>query len=718
MIRKQLLACVIGCSIGLFGCNDSNSPKSSSTATSAKKNENVTVTAMDGYLIGAKVYKQDSDGNCLVSEASLGKTDDKGKVSVKLSDLANGYCVVADTQTKDMDDNGKFLTAGYTLYSPKPSLLGTENAPVISPLTTYLHRALKDETGSKTKQEIIETAKKELAKALQLDGDSDEITALLATDYIDAKKTASDDNTKKAAKNLHTMAQLLADMEMSEKLTKKVTINIAKATHSEFDNIIGDNQHLDKIVAILSSDEHFEKFTAENTDEMKKVITDNINKALPKRLSVSSATLSKQLEQKIAQSINNSSSDLEIDNITISGINGENSSDKVKYKLTQKIKGSAPLPLEIKNISFENNTLTIPKLKYVQNGDYAYRLYIEKDIEGKKYTSNAIEFDVTITKKQVANSGPTFDANSETAKMLIEALAKQAENSDSFTPEQDYTDFGLGIIPASFNFDLRNRPLSPMFLDDSDSNVEVKLHANPIDFANIKEGDMPALTKRDLPGYYNISIGTLPIPKNRVKKYRVTLYAVDSKGAVSENGLTFILTIDSVGGINKAEITSHNADEQSATTGVKIKAVMLTDSDIANIASFAKIYLNGNTTDNVSLDSLFSVYEYLCDQENKCQQSKNLFKSFIVSDTSSDAYLKIDDSGGDNTFKFNRNKVDSEKETVLSISSAGEPVRIYRVMNKSSVKVQDINDYYNGVKLVMSPATDGGQATVAATFEK
>ncbi|WP_064609380.1 hypothetical protein [Photobacterium sp. J15] len=707
MAHKKLIATLVGCTVALAGCNSSDK-ENKATATQDK----VTVTAMDGYLINAKIYKQDEKGTCLKDGKLLGTTNNDGQVTIEKSELSDGYCAVTDTATIDKDNPGETLTEGYTLYSPAPQLLGSVDSPVISPLTTYIHNTIKELDTSATEQEIkeaIKLAKSELAGALHLDSSSDDITTLLTSDYIEAKKTAE---VKDAAESLHTMAQLLVGVNDEEQsLNKKQVINIARSLKTYGDIATGD---LEKIAVYIEANiNEFNK----DTDEPVKEIDSNVLKEIPQPLSAMSENLRNQLSAKISEAADarsDKSASLKLSNVEITNITDNNNTEAdVTYVLTQQLVGSTfDATSVVTDITFKNDVLTIPSLSFSQKGKYEFKLYVKKTIENKEYKSKSIEFDVTVTEEQVANTAPQFKANSAVVSQLLEKLVDKAEGSDAFNDEEDWSAFGLGITPAYYTFTAYNLNLAELFSDDSDEPVTVKLHLNSADFSAIEESKLPELAGPDQDtGTYSFGSGEYPIPETDSKSYRMTMYAEDKHGAKSNSGFEFTLTINSN---ETATITSNQNKGISNEISGGFTGTLLSAATLSKIESQIAAYLNDSRPEPVeSLDALIEIDDYLCTKENECRKEKGNGGNYSLSDST---YLEIDNSEVFvTTFRWTGKKVESEQTIFLTPKTDDKEIKIYSVDSPSSVKVDDLDNYATSIKLIISPDTGSG-VTVKASL--
>ncbi|ELR66219.1 hypothetical protein C942_00276 [Photobacterium marinum] len=706
MAHKKLIATLVGCTVALAGCNSSDKENK---ATAAQ--DKVTVTAMDGYLINAKIYKQDEKGTCLKDGKLLGTTNNDGQVSIEKNELSDGYCAVTDTATIDKDNPGETLTEGYTLYSPAPQLLGSVDSPVISPLTTYIHNTIKELDTSATEQEIkeaIKLAKSDLAGALLLDSSSDDITTLLTSDYIEAKKTAE---VKDAAESLHTMAQLLVGVNDEEQsLNKKQVINIARTLKAYGAIATGE---LEKIAVYIKGNiNEFNKDTDEPVE-----IDSSVLKDIPQPLSTKSESLKQQLNAKISEAADarsDKSASLQLSNVEITNITDNNNTEAdVTYVLTQKMVGS---PFDatsvVPDITFKNDVLTIPSLSFSQKGKYEFKLYIKKTIEDKEYQSKSIEFDVTVTEEQVANTAPQYKANSAVVSQLLENLVDTAEGSGAFNDEMDMSDFGGGILPAYYNFTAYELNLAGLFSDDSDEPVTVKLHLNSADFSTIEESKLPELTGPDEDtGTYSFGSGEYPIPETDSKSYRMTIYAEDKHGAKSNSGFEFTLTINSN---ETATLTSNQSEGISNETSGGFTGTLLSAATLSKIESQIAAYLNDSRPEPVkSLDTLIEIGDYLCTKENECKKVKGNGGNYSLSDNT---YLEIDnDQVFLTTFRWTGKKVESEQTILLTPKSNDKEIKIYSVDSPSSVKVDDLNNYATSIKLIISPNTGSG-VTVKASL--
>lgn len=699
MANKVLMATFMSSIFALTGCGSDSS--SSSSSDSPTNSNNVTITAMDGYLYKAQVFQQDANGICLTDEEALGTTDENGQLSVALTELANGYCVVTTTDTIDQDFPDQTLTTGYTLYSPAPRLLGTADAPVISPLTTYIQTVIDEtqtEDSSATEQEIlnaIETAKTELSDALGLDGDSEEITKFLVADYVAADS--------EAASSLHVMAQLLVGINDQEApADSEQIINIATAARDQIADIaenITDQTNTELLASIVVYIENnIDNFADESNvaDLSSDINNPSLLAQLPQPVSFDADSLQTQLQVAIDTTSTNSgdnSVNLVLTDTTLSGITDSDESE-ITYVLTQKKSGSIWNADIVATASDSSQEFTINELTFNQYGTFEFEIYTQKTITNEgidtSYNSRPIAFTVEITSDQVANTAPVYNGDdSDIAIALFEELKATAEDSYIF----DGSAYGL---ESSFSMTIRNNDLNALFLDDTNRLSIASNDADAYFYYN------------DSTGLYSYSLGDITVPAEGSSSTNLTLYAIDDHGAKSEQTFNYTVVVSSDFTATVTSSTDSIEDSVSeAVYGEEFIGIMLPTSYLETLEAQVESYLNGTEVESdPALEQILSLYAYQCAEDNTCVQNDGYEGAYSLNDST---YLTVDDSIVGNTKLQATGTTLSEIQYIQLVPKVnGESVSIYEVSSRTSLEISDIDDFGNFIELEISPDTGAG----------
>jgi hypothetical protein len=722
MKNLNTLLIALGTTMALSGCGGSGG--SSAGAEDSK----TTVTAIDGYLHNALIYKQNSNGDCLVNDVLLGTTDKDGQAQVNLTDLANGYCAVATLDTVDQDYPTSTVAEAFTLYSLTPRLLSQTEFPVISPFTTFIQNYVNEMTvanPSASEDDIlsaINSAKIELVAALNLDGDDEAITDMLTNDYIKFKSSADTENLKNAAANLHVMAQLLVSInDDSQKISADKVINIAKSATTQIEAIAEDRDNSSTLLANIAIyiENNIDQFSDEMFSDEKKrsTLQADINNPvklaqLPTQPSIEATSLASLLTTAITNGVEatgDSTINLVLNDIEFDGITTEGDST---YILTQK-KADSIWDTEIvansaeNSAEFENDIYTVKELTFNQYGTFEFELYTQKTIiDGETdtvYNSKPVVFTVEISAEQVANTAPTYTgSDSEEATELLATLNTAAQDSYAFF---DGSEFGLD---TTFSISLRNSDLNSLFSDSNSLLVE--------------SSDLGAyLSYNDSTGLYFYSPSQIVVPSEGSLSVQVMLYAVDAQNAKSEQGFSYTVTVNSdlTATVTATDNSNSGNNNEAPQYGEEFYGVMLPTSYLTTLESHVADYLNGITPEpDVSMEQLFIIYTYKCSTKNTCIQKDGYLGAYSLDDNT---YLKMitKTTGVDFTATYIEATgiMISEQQTVkLTPSESDNSVKIYKVENKTSTEISDINDFGSYIKLVISP-DNGNGITVAASIE-
>ncbi|WP_413283701.1 hypothetical protein [Vibrio sp. MA40-2] len=730
MSQHKLILALMGCSIALAGCGGDSSNDTGTTGPITTSN-NVTITAMDGYLYKAHIYKQDGNGNCLTDGESLGTTDSNGQLVVTLSDLADGYCAVTTSNTIDQDFPNQTLTENYTLYSPSPRLIDSTDAPVISPLTTYIHNAMEEAESSNsnvTEQERIdaaEQAKTQLADALGLDGNDDSITDLLASDYV-AMKTQGSDDVQEAAKNLHVMAQLLVqlfDEDSSVNVTQ--TINIAKSAATVLDNIADDptssanRTYLENIAIYVEN--RIDKFGIEDFESSSSLseLSSDISNAsklaeMPQRPSVEGSALKSLFEHAISAqvaAVNDNTVNLVLPDFSISGITEDS---YASYVLTRKKVGAIWDAETITDASQSNGKLNISGLTFNQHGSYDFQLTSKKVLSGfsdedETFESAPVTFTVDVTETQVANSAPVFSGTeSETATSILNNLISAAEAESAYDP--GFVLDGVVYVEPNYSFQVKSQNMAEMFTDDSGDLVTVDQHLNPSDFQGLT--DLAFLIEVST-GMYSFNTGSLPLAEDEADTYRVTFYATDSLGAKSDTGLqiTIAVNTDNTGSVT---ITKNNTNDNSSVVTPEysetFRAVLMTSAKKDQIRDTIIAKLNHSSLPNVAVNQVYEITEQACSNDGVCTTPVTIelgsgSSNDLVFSLSSNSYIGTTEGSGNLLFSAIDTNVTTPETAVLSATLNGETVKIYEVDTNENL-TSEIGTYGEQFEFIINSASD------------
>ncbi len=699
MIKINSLSAAISATLLLAGCGGSSSSDSVPMAN---------ITAIDGYLSQAKIYKQNEDGQCLSNVEPLAVTNDQGQAAVILADLEAGFCVVADDSTIDMDHPEAPIAMGFTMYAPELSLLGQVDDTVISPFTSYLQEVLKDAKaldsaiGTEELQTTINQAKIDLLSAFDLESDNANISDLLTTDFI-AAKTATNNTVQTAAHKLHRLAQVIVNITAQNQVipTSEQTVNLAIVLEIELQD---EDADLDKLATFLAP-RIDELSDSNNIPELKGIVSDPVLMDQIPVISAEVASLSQQLTNAIEDADGDYDENLGLPliNLVLEGISiANNDIDNGITLQLKKSKIDSDWDAEVvastneEGTNFSNGMLSIDELIIKQSGDFVYRLTIDKQIDDNTYTSNVIAFNLNIAESVVPNQAPEYAGNeAEQSEALITLMDEAVNDVYAIFDPNDYDLEG----DAELSLDSGFVELTELFSDAQQQTIEFVVVANAADFANISADEQPDLFCFDSLGC-SLST-TVPVPSEGESSYRMQIWALDSIGAMSAKALDFTLTIDA----DKIRSVTFNygsddSGDNNSNYGTPFNGVMMKQSQLDAAGTQISMPLKGEEPD-YEVSQMFAVKEYQCNNEDKCVETSTVIAmaGYTIEDN---PYLIIN-----NGFIVATDTAVSETTTVsLTPNFSGDNVKIYLVDAEQTIVEGGIENYGQQLSLELSPNGD------------
>jgi hypothetical protein len=719
MSRIKLLSILFaGTLIGCGGESNDTDPKD----TDPNSND-ITITAIDGYLYNALLYKQSEDGVCLTTEL-LGTTDEGGQVSASITDLADGYCVVATSSTIDQDNPNAPIGSGFTIYSPAPRLLEQGENIVISPFTSYIQQSISDklsESPAASEEEILATissAKVKLADALGLDSSDQAVLNVLLSDYVDGKLNASSSELQEVSQKAHTFARLAIQIESqnSDVLEADEFINLAKITVDKLDDMSNDESSFDDVSSFMSGRK--DSLIDDNSVyTLKNVVNNPVIMADMPYLNADPQQLLAIISQAITDNSGNFNStvgldlgvvnftDIYIDNAEM-GVDARIILSQTKVGATwsaEKLAITGNSDQNDDTASFVGNTLTPNTFALTQSGTFIYTLSVEKEIDGYTYPSNSISFELNVSNTEVPNSAPEYLGNmSNAVETVLEQLIDDATSSGAIF---DPSEYGLEG-PAEFSMNTGGIDLSSLFEDSDGDELTVSVAGNQSDFAE-------ALGQAEYQcfGSYCIFGMKDTLPTEGEKSYRVSVRAEDALGAKSDLAFNFIISIDSEQNANVTLTTDSSTGPNNGNSyNEDFNAVFITPTRATLIKNtlLEKLGVEYDNTNNVSAEQMFEVRSYRCTDDNKCQQGTT--GNFIaVTSLSTNSYFTLADDG---TLTATGVEVSGTETIKLTATYDSQPIKIYESDNDYNLNV-DIDTYGEYFEFIIEAGP-----TVTVTIKK
>jgi len=719
MKNNKLIPVAIACSMAIAGCGGGSGENTATTSN------DVTITAMDGYLSSAVIYAQDAEGKCLSNGTPLGTTNAQGQITVARSALTNGYCVVTTSNTRDSDSPNEPISETKVMYSPAPDLLGLENAAelTITPYTDYLYDVVKAEnsTDKAVLTNAVSTAKTDIANQMGISED------LMFTDYVALDKGTDSDGS---GKKMHDMAKVLFALDSKQNPTSKnIVLNTIREVSSQLSAIPdGDagNELLDQMISLLggyTSDLDVENYDPDDSSSIDLSDTTALT-GMPK-LTANSNTLTTTLVNAIDTATYDAANGLVLTGLTLNEISVENA-DGAKLILARKREGSTDQPMIIASATigtagstdtatFSNNIFDpTTDLSFGQAGTYSYSLYIEKIIDGKTYTSNKVTFNIAVSQEKCPNTAPVFAGMDSSTVATI--IARMNSKSSTFDPSQ----FGLdGPAELSVsNIDISVSEFATLFSDDAAQTLTYKAESTKSGFVTAPNID-DFLVRLGFSQNYGFN-AKVNFPASGSESYPVTIYAEDNLGMRSENSLEFTITVNS----NKeASIVANTSDggpgdsDNGSSEGITVIAAMLKTSYVENLVSQVQYIVNNLSTDPgaTSVDSIIYPNQYSCNStSNICTKSADVSGTvtYTISDNSLLEIGEVTVDGISNTIRKIIAKSGATLNAPMTIrvtptTAGGDAIRIYTGSNlgrpdTATQNVDDVTSYGTAIEFTIN----------------
>ncbi|WP_298441894.1 hypothetical protein [uncultured Ferrimonas sp.] len=693
--NKKLIPTMIGGLFALTGCGGSSG--GSSEPTEPTLPTNVTITAIDGYLSGADLYLL-NDGQCSSDNAKLGTTDANGQLDVKRVDVANGYCLITTAATRDGDAPNAQLASTHMLYAPAPELLGMGEASelVISPYSDYLYAASQ---GSDDKQTAIDAAISELTRELDVE------QADLLGDFIKADNHA-----------LHDVAQVLFDLDTTDaELSAIATLNVVKELAPKVAADLTDTE-IAQLVSLF--DGHRAKLdSADYDDSLIDVDDTTLLDAMP-TVSADAVALKTTVDEAIvaAAELYSDESGLVLTDLALTDI----SATAGKLVLVRKdaagnatILGTASVAeaAETDSATFANGIFTPNTAPmFGLAGDYRFELYAENSIDGNRYRSASVVFDVSISKAQLPNEAPVFAGmDSAIAQTLLTRLQDKAQDQFSTFNPADYGLDGSAELSLT-NVDIAVDEFAQLFTDADE--------AQTISYAAkaLTEGfeDAPEIDDFMVQFGFGYSFNAKVLyPQSGTATYDVAIFATDVLGAQSVESFEFTIHVSNDDGSLSADVTLRDGDSIDPGTdpiyGDAFNGAMVKPSFLTTLAEAAAVHLNGTEPEvDPAMSQVLAVYSYQCADNNECKQGDGKLAAYALSDN---PLLQLVD---EKIAAIDGAQVTETTIITLTATVDGEAIRIYTVdNNRGDVTVPDVAEYGEVIELSVSPSANGVSVTAA-----